>query len=187
MPPDTLPLGVDRDLANEALLHLRAALEKSDSARIAAEEMADTERAKCEEMLALAKASQAEARQAQQSMHELQARFDEVERRSRIAQLLCDRQTAALKLVAEENASLLSLMSGLPSLRSAVANGAAVTPRAVPRDTPQDANLWQNSNGHAPAVVESGSGWSSVVGDGVADQMKESRLVGGHGSRLNRR
>jgi hypothetical protein len=179
MPPDP-PLGVDRDLANEALMHLRAALEKSDAARIAAEDMADQQRAKCEEMQALAKASQAEASQAQQSMHELQARFDEVERRSRIAQLLCDRQTTALKHVAEENASLLALMSGLPSLRSAVANGAAATPRAGVSEKAHDAH-------DDPVVEEGGIGWRSVVGEGAEDRVKELRAVGGHGGRLNKR
>jgi len=59
MPSDGPP-GVDRDLANEALVHLRAALEKSDAARAAAEAMADEARAKCEEMRTIADRSNAE-------------------------------------------------------------------------------------------------------------------------------
>ena len=88
-----------------------------------AESNADKGVAERERIEALVATSRAETDRALARMRDLQIRCDEAERRSQLAQLLCERQVNALKQLAEENASLLGLLSGLPSLRSAVANG----------------------------------------------------------------
>jgi hypothetical protein len=178
------PAGVDRDLANEALCHLRAALEKSDAARVAAEKMADRERAMRKEIEAHVSSSKAEVGSTQLSMQGLLARCIAAERQARLCQLLCDRQTTALQQLAAENASLLVLLSGLPSLRSAVANGAAPLMRASTGSlrapsvvgSLEDAGEWPDfSQDQRP-------GGRPAYWDGTPDSLNEPRMAGPPGS-----
>lgn len=182
----TMSSGIDRDLANEALCHLRAALEKSDAARVVAEKTADRERAMREEIEAVVASSRAEVGSTQLSMQELQTRCSTAERKARLCQLLCDRQTAALQQLADENASLLVLLSGLPSLRSAVANGAAPLMRASTDSlrapsvvgSLQDASEWSEFS-----EQDQRPGGRPAYWDSTPDSLSEPRVEGPPGSR----
>ena len=135
------PLGPD-ELLHEALSHLREALAQAEAARAIAEISAEAERERCEEAKAEADRLRREAAEARHEAERMREQCREAHRAAQIAQLLTDRQTEALRKLASENASLLSLLSGLPSLRSAVANGAA----------PPASSTWGKARGVLAAV-----------------------------------
>mmetsp|Transcript_62492 Transcript_62492/g.103989 ORF Transcript_62492/g.103989 Transcript_62492/m.103989 type:complete len:259 (+) Transcript_62492:51-827(+) len=87
------------------------------------------ERQRLERQLADQNAVLQEAFQSAQDSE--QKRID-TEKRTELAQLLCARQANAVQRLAEENISLLELLSGLPTLRTAIANGVSMTAEAAP-------------------------------------------------------
>ena len=113
MSSDPSALLASDELLHEALSHLREALAQAEAARAIAEISAEAERERCEEAKAEADRLRREAAEARHEAERMREQCREAHRAAQIAQLLTDRQTEALRKLASENASLLSLLSGL--------------------------------------------------------------------------
>ena len=68
-----------------------------------------------------------------ESKRALAAVVAESERKADLCNLLSSRQANSLKMLAEENSSLLAMLAGLPSLTKGVANAPAPTPKPPAR------------------------------------------------------
>ena len=118
VPPSQL---TDSEL-DEMVYNLRSALEKSEHMQTQYQEALTRQAEAHKAEMLTQQRTLAQNAKLKQEVDLLKRQLEESKRHATMAGILSDRQAAALKRLASENSELLALLSGLPSLRSAIAN-----------------------------------------------------------------